>query len=448
MNVIGYLRVSTLDQTIAQQKKAINEYAFANNLIIDKFISDYGVSAYSKTFEAREGLLEVLELAEQGKISDLIIFETSRISRRYGESVNLFDRLTQKGIRIHSVVDNGIINQNDIDQLMIAFKSYMNQQSSKLTSERIKSKLALMKSQGLYCGGKVLWGYKRVEDRVEVDEDMKEIVISLFNDYILYGTSYCLEKYRISNKMTLNKRIKNTNYIPIIGNDLFVHANKIRESRTCRKDYKAKTNRSKNLFEGLLVHNCGKKLYLSNQNDGKYYRCYSCDKDNRKTFKVELLEKTIEKEILQILDNLSHEKLKEQYLLRIEKLKLVLELEVKSIKTEINELEKTIVKANDRLTSFLLDEDAPQTLITNISNVIDNKKNELVKLKQILEEKQLKNNNINNKLETQLKQIDTILIAKDIYENANIEQKKSIISLIVEKIIVTDYDAIDIFLSI
>lgn len=445
--IIAYTRVSTNEQTVEQQKRMINEYAIEHDMIVDRFISDEGISAYNKTFEAREGMLEVLELAEQGKITDLIIFETSRISRRYGESVGLFDRLTLKGIRIHSVTDNGIINAQEIDQLMLAFRSYMNQQSSKLTSERIKSKLALMKEQGLYCGGKVLWGFKVENNRIVVDEDMKELIINFFNDYISYGTKYTMKKYNINNKMTLNKRIKNESYANIIGKELFEHVNKVRESRACRKDYTAKTNRSKNLFEGLLIHNCNKKLYLSNQNDGKYYRCYNCNKDNRKTFKTDMLEHTIEKEILNTFDNLSYEKLQEHYLIKIEKLKLVLELEVKSIEVDIKECEKTIVKANDRLTTFILD-GASDTLITNISDVINNKKIELEQLKQQLKDKKSKYDDINNKIDIQLKQIKNILDARDIYLNATIEQKKSILQLIVKQIIVTDYDTVTIYLNI
>ena len=284
--IIAYLRVSTTEQTIAQQQKAINEYAAAHNLVIDKIYSDEGISAYSKTFEAREGLLEILELSEQGLVSDLLLFETSRISRRYGESVSLIERLTMKGVRIHSVVDNGVINQNDIDSLMNAFRSYMNQQSSKLTSERIKAKLAHLRQQGLYTGGSVAWGFTVVDNRVVPDEELRPVIVQFFNDYIAFGASYCLEKYHINNSMTLNKRIKNEAYKELVGEELYNHANKVRTSRACRKSYSTKTNRSKWLFEGMLHHTCGKKLYLSVQTDDTYYRCYRCSSTSRKLYKA------------------------------------------------------------------------------------------------------------------------------------------------------------------
>ncbi len=445
--IIAYLRVSTTDQTIAQQRKAIEDYAAAHNLTIDKVFSDEGISAYSKTFEAREGLLEILKLSEQGLVSDLILFETSRISRRYGESVSLFDKLTTKGIRIHSVVDGGVINAQEIDQLMLAFRSYMNQQSSKLTSERIKAKLAHLRQQGLYTGGSVAWGFTVVDNRVVPDEELRPTIIQFFNDYIAYGASYCLEKYHIGNPVTLNKRIKNEAYKELVGEELYNHANKVRASRACRKSYSSKTNRSKWLYEGLLHHSCGKKLYLSIQTDGTYYRCYRCSSSSRKMYKAKELEALLEKELLTVFSNLSYEKLEEQYLLKTEKLKLVLELEVKSLETEIEAAEKQLTTLKNKLTHFLCEEDSDM-VVRQISELINNKIAEIATLKSDRDEAVIRLSSANNKEQQQLNQINNLLDAKEIYMNASTEGKKAVLHLIVDNIIVKDYDDIDIYLHI
>ena len=445
--IIAYLRVSTTEQTIAQQRKAIEDYAAAHNLVIDKVFSDEGISAYSKTFEAREGLLEILKLSEQGLVSDLILFETSRISRRYGESVSLFDNLTTKGIRIHSVVDGGVINAQEIDQLMLAFRSYMNQQSSKLTSERIKAKLAHLRQQGLYTGGSVTWGFTVVDRKVVPDEELRPVIIQFFNDYIAYGASYCLEKYNIGNPVTLNKRIKNEAYKEIVDEDLWQHANKVRASRACRKSYTTKTNRSKWLYEGLLHHTCGKKLYLSTQTDGSYYRCYRCNSTGRKMYKAKELEALLEAELMAVFANLSYDKLEEQYLLKTEKLKLVLELEIKSLETEIEAAEKQLTTLKNKLTHFLC-EDGSDMVIKQISELITNKIAEISSLKTDRDEAVIRLSSANNKEQQQLNQINNLLDAKDIYINASVESKKAVLHLIVDKVIVRDYDALDIFLHI
>jgi DNA invertase Pin-like site-specific DNA recombinase len=446
--IVGYMRVSSETQTLEQQKKAINEYASAHNLTIDKFIEDFGISAYSKTFEAREGLLEVLTLAEQGLVSDLILFESSRLSRRYGESVGLIERLTMKGVKIHSIVDNGIINQNDLDSLMNAFRSYMNQNASKLTSERIKSKLAHLRQQGLYTGGSVTWGFTVVDKRVVPDEDLRPVIVQFFKDYVAFGASYCLDKYHIGNAVTLNKRIKNEAYKEIVGDELWSHANKVRASRACRKSYKSNTSRSKWLFEGQLTHSCGKKLYLSIHSDGStYYRCYRCSSTNRKLFKAKQLEKLLEEELLEVLNSLSHEELEKRYLLRLEKLKLVLELEVKSLDAEIEAAEKQLATLRNRLSHFLC-EDGSDAIVKQISELITNKIAEIGRLKADRDEATIKLSNAGQKEQEQLNQITNLLDAKEIYVNASTEGKKAVLHLIVNRIIVKEYDDIDIFLNI
>lgn len=446
--IIGYLRVSTLEQSLGQQQRAIIDYCESHNMVIDKFISDEGISAYSKSFEERNGMLEVLKLAEANKISDLIIFESSRISRRYGESVSLFDRLTMRGIKIHSVVDNGVINAQDIDQLMNAFRSYMNQQSSKLTSERIKAKLSMMKDNGIYCGGSVLWGFKVVDRKVVTDDDMKDTVVEFFNDYISHGAKYCIDKYNLNSRVVLNKRIKNEAYIEIVGADLFNYANKVRIDRVCRKDYVSKTNKSNRLFEGLLYHNCGKKLYLSKQNNGSYYRCYDKCSGTRKTYKADILEDIIESEIVEVFNDLSYEKLKEQYLLRIEKLKLIYEVELDTVKAESEHIKNQLKQLKKKLAHFLCEDDVNSNVIHNISNLISDNETELTILEERKKEVSAKWNHVSNKIEKQLRHIDNILNAKEIYMNSSIEAKKSILCIIINKIIVSDYENIKILLNI
>lgn len=441
------MRVSTDLQTIEQQRQAIEEYAKTHKMTIDKFIADEGVSAYRKSFNARSGLLEVLELAEQNLITDLLLFETSRISRRYGESVGLFDRLTSKGIKIHSVVDGGVINAHEIDQLMIAFRSWANQQASKLTSERIKAKQAHLKQQGFFIGGSVAWGFKVVDKRVVIDESLKDVVIDFFNDYITHGTGYIMNKYKL-NRVTINKRIKNEDYKKIIGAELWNHANKMRTSRACRKDYTAKTNRSdRSLFEGLLYHICGKKIYISNQAQGMYYRCYDCASQGRKTYKGPELEQLIESEVIHVFDDLSYDKLKEQYLVRIEKVKLVLELEKKSLDAEIESIKNTITSLKKKLAHFIC-VDGSDNIIKNISDLINEHEQDLTTLMNQQDDINNKFITIESRIESQLKNIENILNAKDIYFNASFESKKTILQLIIKKIVIDSYDNIDIFLNI
>ena len=88
---VAYLRCSTDIQDVKHQENSIQDYCTKNNIIIDKVIKDEGISAYSKDVTYRKGFQEVLHLGHQGKIDNLVVFESSRISRRFIEGQTMID---------------------------------------------------------------------------------------------------------------------------------------------------------------------------------------------------------------------------------------------------------------------------------------------------------------------------------------------------------------------
>jgi hypothetical protein len=164
-------------------------------------------------------------------------------------------------------------------------------------------------------------------------------------------------------------------------------------------------------------------------------------------YKAKELETLLEEELMTVFSNLSYEKLEEQYLLKTEKLKLVLELEIKSLETEIEAAEKQLNTLKNRLTHFLC-EDGSDMVIKQISELITNKIAEISSLKTERDEAVIRLSSANNKEQQQLNQINNLLDAKDIYINAPVESKKAVLHLIVDKVVVRDYNTLDIFLHI
>lgn len=62
---IAYLRCSSTEQDTAHQESSIIAYAQRNNITIDRIIKDEGISAFRKDVSARDGFLEVLQLAHK-----------------------------------------------------------------------------------------------------------------------------------------------------------------------------------------------------------------------------------------------------------------------------------------------------------------------------------------------------------------------------------------------
>jgi hypothetical protein len=155
----------------------------------------------------------------------------------------------------------------------------------------------------------------------------------------------------------------------------------------------------------------------------------------------------LEEQVLEILDNLNHDKLAEKFNNRCTKKKLVLELQLKNLKQELSEATNTITKANTKLSMLILS-DAEDSVISVITELISNKKNQSAQLQQQIAEKEAE---ISQLVESELANellITNILKAKEIFKSATIPQKKAILQMLIRRIEVSDTNKCDIFLNI
>ena len=453
---IGYVRCSTnVSQDVEHQINSIKDYSTKNDLVVDKIIKDEGISAFRKSFDARDGMVELLDMAHRGEIDNLIVFESSRISRGFIEGQTLIDELSKCNIRIHSVSDNGVINGNELDAIMNAFKFFMNNNESKKISARVKSAHQLLRDSGKWASGSVPFGYKLENGYAVIDEVMRDEIVEMFEDYIVHGSKYTQEKHRIKNRKTLIDRISHKSMEEVVGKDLFLRANKVKDSRKCTKRNSAMLNRTDILFESMLYHGCGTKLYINKdyrlKNKSHIYRCHKCKGNSsvkvKKSFSGPKLDANIEAEVIDILNGLDHTGLTQRYNSRCTKKKVVMELQLKNLKNELNEVNAVISKAKDKLTVLILN-DADDNAIAIVSELIkDNQTKEVVLLEDIAN----KESEINKLIDSEIineSLIKDILRAKDIYINADIQQKKTILQLLIDKIVIRDYEDFDIYLRI
>lgn len=452
---IAYLRCSSTEQDTAHQESSIIAYAQRNNITIDRIIKDEGISAFRKDVSARDGFLEVLQLAHKGQIDNLIVFETSRISRQFIESQTLIDELTRCNVKIHSVGDNSIINQNELDQLMIAFRSFMNQKASKETGLRVKSAHQLLRDQGKWPAGTVPYGYNLINGYCVIDEELKPQIIEMFEDYIHYSSKYVQEKYGIKNRKTLIDRISHPMLKEIVGDDLFSRANRVRQSRKCAPNSSASLNRTDVLFESLLVHKeCGNRLYLNR--DYRYktnphvYRCKHCRGNGstvKKSFGGKKLDAYLEQQVLSILDNLDHDALLDKYNSRCTKKQAILELKQRECITAHSTKQRALQLAQSKLQDYIL-QGAPDATIDAVSNMIANVTTELAQIEEQLDSYREQLSALQEQTQYHESLIANILNAKAIYGSASIPQKKAVLRTLIDRIEVSDTDSADIYLQI
>ena len=184
-----YCRLSRDDEmagesnSIKNQKSILSKYAKDNNFQNIKFFVDDG---YSGTTFTRPAFMEMMELAESGKIGTIIAKDHSRLGRnRLIVGQLLEEDFVRLNIRYIAIMDNIDSSKGLNDFLPI--QDWFNEMHAKNTSQKVRAVLKNKGESGISLANNVPYGYKKDENNKTkwlVDETSAEIVKEIFNLFI------------------------------------------------------------------------------------------------------------------------------------------------------------------------------------------------------------------------------------------------------------------------
>ena len=184
-----YCRLSRDDElsresnSIKNQKSILSKYAKDNNFQNIKFFVDDG---YSGTTFTRPAFMEMMELAENGKIGTIIVKDHSRLGRnRLIVGQLLEEDFVRLNIRYIAIMDNIDSSKGLNDFLPI--QDWFNEMHAKNTSQKVRAVLKNKGESGISLVNNVPYGYKKDETNKTkwlVDETSSEIVKEIFNLFI------------------------------------------------------------------------------------------------------------------------------------------------------------------------------------------------------------------------------------------------------------------------
>ncbi len=147
--IIGYIRVSTEQQSMSNQKHKLLEYAQNNKIIIDKFIE---LEISSKKAQKDRLLDEVFEKLKSG--DTFICTELSRLGRNMLEILNLIEKFNKAGIKLIFTNQPELsTNKNEaLSSLLLAIYGYFAQTEREIISQRTKQGLAAARASGKTLG--------------------------------------------------------------------------------------------------------------------------------------------------------------------------------------------------------------------------------------------------------------------------------------------------------
>lgn len=485
-------RVSTDNQDFESQNNAIQEYIIKNNIVVDEYIKEEGISGYSNKLYEREAIKKIYEMALVNELDTLIVFNLDRIGRTT-EVAEFLKKLTYCDVKVYSVTEGLLNGGEDTQELVNYIKSFSAQMESKKISLRSKNGKEAVNKKGLYSGGIVNFGYKVANKKLVVIEEEAQIVKLIFNKYITDGkngtvrylrekgitkrgrafsqhmvhdilkdTVYIgLKRYghypTISNDPTVKIRRFNKETIKyqpynedlrIISDDIFYKVQELIDDRSTTKGGRTKyTNKTQVLFEGLLYHRCGdweiRKLHLDRKTDkyGNYiysYRCSHCKrnfyKNVIKTYGCKKYNKVIEKHILDKLKELSINEIEKNLNDSHSENIRIIKANIKNNEEKIFKKRNALNNAQNELEKIFIGESTMNRLVVN---------NLIMKLKEDIEKLIENNKNLNKQLiiaENNVA-IDDEIINKYrnfnyAYGSADDKYKKILIQDVVEQIII------------
>lgn len=153
LGVIGYLRVSTEDQSVsglglADQQAVVEAEAGRrgwNNLLL---LVDHGYSAKNLS---RPGIAQALELLRTKQAGTLVVSKLDRLSRSLMDFAGLMERARREGWEL-VVLDLGVDTSTPSGEMMASIMATFAQYERRLIGQRTSAALQQLKRQGVRLG--------------------------------------------------------------------------------------------------------------------------------------------------------------------------------------------------------------------------------------------------------------------------------------------------------
>lgn len=164
--VQGYVRGSTKDQqnTLAAQRKQIEDYCAYKGLLLAGVTVDEGESAFEVDFFERPQVAAMLEHMGQTKATGIVITKLDRGFRNALDCLFTLENLKSRGIDLH-LLDLGLEPDTPVGKLLLTMLAGIAEFENKRRSERQLAAFAVMRA-ARHRSGTIPYGWDAVPSRL------------------------------------------------------------------------------------------------------------------------------------------------------------------------------------------------------------------------------------------------------------------------------------------
>ncbi|MCC6172051.1 MAG: recombinase family protein [Gammaproteobacteria bacterium] len=189
----GYIRVSTEEQAahgfgLEAQERAIRAFADSQGYDLVKVVADPAVSGATRPAE-RPGFNELLDLAQDGEISLLLVWKFDRLARQIVYSVVTANELAECGVAVRSVTEP-IDTSTPMGRTIFAVLAGMAEQERQAITERTWGGRRAKAVSGGFAGGAAPYGYRKDKDGGLLIEPTEAAAVRRIYELRQTGQSY------------------------------------------------------------------------------------------------------------------------------------------------------------------------------------------------------------------------------------------------------------------
>ena len=155
----AYLRVSTEEQTVQNQKLALEKWAHDSNFQILDFFEDSAVSGRVPATQ-RRGFRDMLELVKTAQIDAVLVYELSRVGRTFWDTLDAIKAIEQYAPLISCSPRESFLQTTEpsVRKLMIGILTWVAEREREMLVQRTKDGMerARMAGKGIGRPQKVL----------------------------------------------------------------------------------------------------------------------------------------------------------------------------------------------------------------------------------------------------------------------------------------------------
>ena len=178
-----YARYSSDNQTeqsIEGQLRVCNEYAKAHDIVI---VRTYIDRAMTGTNDNRPDFQRMLKDSDRREWDYVLVYKLDRFSRNKYETAIHKKKLKDNGVKVVSAMEN--IPDTPEGIILESLLEGMNQYYSVELSQKVRRGMKETRMKGNFTGGYMLYGYKVVDHKIQIDEEKAEVVRYIFDQTVM-----------------------------------------------------------------------------------------------------------------------------------------------------------------------------------------------------------------------------------------------------------------------